>query len=210
MKNPSILLILIVLPVLPSCQTGGGNSSEKVTALAPSQKIVQFESYATETDTDLHSARVVIEGMSPANVEAQKPVAVVHIDAAAASNQRITKEAPAVAKEAAGTEKQVEALKKSDPVRTWLKLGGIILIVAGVIGMIVGYLPMFKTFAFLESAALSSLLAGLAFVTIAHYLTQIYIAGGITLLVVAAWFLWSRRSLIKMYLPIKPVVPPGV
>lgn len=135
------------------------------------------------------SAKVIVEGMNPGNVEARKPTAVAKILEADTKLQRVEeKTLPAVkatamednAREQAKDAK-IEELEAADPVRRSLEVSGYALIGLGILAVVAAFFVPALLRKHILSAGIASIAVGLTAATVAHYLNEIRLAIAVTL-----------------------------
>jgi hypothetical protein len=172
-------MVIVALAVAIACLSGCGHKPSPMVDSKPTMpEIVRAATEAGESITyDVDRLNAMIDALTPANVETQKPV-MLEVSTRIGSQWgkvRIKLESlpPVIekqAKETAKLEKEVAALKAEDPVKAWFNLIGWVSVAGGIAAVIFGvYLGRTAVYSLGGCAALF----GLALITIAWYISEI-------------------------------------
>jgi hypothetical protein len=172
-------MVIVALAVAIACLSGCGHKQSPMVDSKPTMpEIVRAATEAGESITyDVERLNKMIDELTPANVETQKPV-MLEVSTRIGSQWgkvkvKIESLPPVIekqAKETAKLEKKVEQLEQADPVKAWLNRIGWASVVGGIGAVIFGvYLGRTAVYSLGGCAALF----GLCLITIAWYIAEI-------------------------------------
>lgn len=192
--------LLVILFCLPGCSAADKDIVHTLVNQQPTPVVLEVRviNPLQAAQKSLGEARVVVSEMTPANVDATKPVALVKIDAAAqhqadalAGAGVATDRAKKDEKTITSQGKEIENLKAKDPLVSWLRWIGAVLIVGGFASLVFGFI---KSITILIEVGAGALGVGIAAVTLAATLPTIILIAkwGIAVIavVVVAWLAW--------------------
>lgn len=196
---------LTLLDVGGCSQTGGVPSGADATGTPLPAQIDTITKDAKSAESDLVQLREAISKLTPQTVEAAKSGMLVLTDSALKgvrsimfSAQKAKKDAVAVVEDNATLRKELQA--KPDSLKTWLNLIGIPLFIVCLVALIASYWVPFLSNPKVEGLLVAGIVAGLACVTIARFLTAIYwiaAAGLLTAAACAALWVYVNRAVLK-------------
>jgi len=189
MTKPATVLLLSLSLLLGGCfsqrPTGGVSRADKTPTTVVA--VEEAKSSAKGLADGLVGIGKGIERLTTENMAAVKPALVEQVNQLKQTVATLTKQldqvsiqAVADAKREATKDKRIADLEKSDPVRGWLYFIGILCMIVGIGGLIASYfVPMLAT-AKVEPIFGAAAVFGIALITIAHFLTEIYWIAGLT------------------------------
>ena len=190
MTKPATVLLLSLLCLLfggcfSSHPTIGASRADK----QPTTVVAVEQAKATnlELGRGVNGVEKAVESLTAANVETVKPALLeqvrqlkAYIATLATQIEQISTQAIADAKREATKDKRIADLEKSDPVRGWLYFVGILCMIVGIGGLIASYFVPLLATAKVEPIFGAAAVFGIALITIAHFLTEIYWIAGLT------------------------------
>lgn len=203
MKSLIAHIVALVLAVMALSLAGcGANAGPGDDAKSTPVLVKEAAQDVADAKADVSRAKVAVQAMTPANMEAQKPVAIERLDSADRNLQAATGKIDSAGAQAERDRKErerlAEALKnarENDPqikILRWLSIGLICFAVAAAIASI--WLPIKG----LRMAAALGFVAGIGLGAIARWLHTLelffmlaFAAILIPLLIYAGWTLWQ-------------------